>query len=71
MRNRVADAFAIPADNIKVWWEDKAEGGFTIKCELAKWSGVVDWKIIYIEEIAPDRIDGVDSQTTFDGYEDK
>lgn len=60
-----------PSDNVKVWWESKAEGGFTIKCELEKWKGTVDWRVMYIEEIAADRIDGTDSQTTFDGYEDK
>ncbi len=60
-----------PSDNVRVWWEDKAEGGFTIKCELEKWTGTVDWRIMYIEEIATDKIDGTDSQTTFDGYEDK
>jgi hypothetical protein len=60
-----------PSDNVKVWWESKSEGTFTIKCELEKWSGTVDWKIMYIEEIAAENIDGKDSQTTFDGYADK
>jgi hypothetical protein len=60
-----------PSDNVRVWWEEKAEGKFTIKCELSKWTGTVDWKVLYVEEIAADRIDGVDKQTTFDGYEDK
>lgn len=60
-----------PSDNVRVWWESKEDGAFTIKCELATWTGTVDWKVIYIDNIPVDQIDGVDSQTTFDGYEDK
>jgi hypothetical protein len=60
-----------PSDNVKVWWESKGDGTFIIKCEIEKWKGTVDWRVMYIEEIPVDQIDGQDPQKTFDGYEDK
>jgi hypothetical protein len=56
-------------DNVKVWWSDKSEGSFTINSELT-WSGSVDWKIIYVDEIPVDKVDNLDEQETFDQFED-
>jgi hypothetical protein len=30
-------------DNVKVWWENKTTQGFTLKCEISKWTGTVDY----------------------------
>lgn len=30
-------------DNVKVWWENKTKQGFTLKSEIEKWAGTVDY----------------------------
>jgi hypothetical protein len=60
-----------PNDNVKVWWDSKKAGKFTIMCESNSWKGKVNWKVMYDEEIPTKDIDGVDKQSTIDGYEDQ
>jgi hypothetical protein len=59
-----------PSDNVKVWWSDKGDGAFTINVELEQWTGTVDWRIIYVDEVPVENIDGIDEQETYDQFED-
>ena len=54
-------------DNIKLWWENKTENGFTIKCEIA-FSGFVDWSVYLEDNVPSDVIDSLDEDTTYDNF---
>lgn len=56
-----------PSDNIKIWWENKTENGFTVKCEINNWIGTVDWSILYYEDLKQETVESIlDEQTTYD-----
>jgi hypothetical protein len=57
-------------ENVKVWWENKSESGFTIRCEVENWEGTVDWKIILKEEIPATEINNMKKQETFEKYDE-
>jgi len=58
----------MPDQNVKVWWADKTENGFTIKVELETWTGSVDWQITLIDDIPSSEVDNLDTQETFDKF---
>lgn len=62
-----------PNDNVKVWWENKEDNKFTIRCEINKWYGYVDWRIIYILEIPREQLpeDTKHNQDTYQKFEEK
>jgi hypothetical protein len=60
-----------PSDNVKVWWESKSPGKFTVKCEMEKWYGIVDWKVLYTEEITVEGVNSVGKQESYDQFEEK
>jgi len=58
-----------PNDNIKVWWDNKTENGFTIHCEMNNWVGHVDWSIFYSEDLKKGAVeDNIDEQDTYDQF---
>ncbi len=59
-----------PNENIKTWWTNKGESGFTINVELS-WVGIIDWKIVRVVEIPETEIDTMDEQETFEQFEDQ
>lgn len=57
-----------PNDNVKIWWDNKTETGFTIHCEKT-WTGTVDWSIFYTEDLSKDTVEGsLGEQDTFDQF---
>jgi hypothetical protein len=58
-----------PNSNIKIWWSDKTETGFTINCEVGNWIGSVDWSIFYSEDLKKDAVENsLDEQDTYDQF---
>jgi hypothetical protein len=56
-------------DNVKVWWSDKTETGFTIHCEVDDWVGKVDWSILYFEDLTQEVVEGtLGEQDTYDQF---
>lgn len=63
-----------PSDNVRVWWDNKQENSFEIYCEVNKWKGEVDWKLIYIEDVSTQNsiIHSINSgKNTYDIFEEK
>ncbi len=58
----------MPDQNVKVWWDNKTENGFTIKVELETWTGSVDWQITLVDDIPSSEVDGLGTQETFDKF---
>jgi hypothetical protein len=58
----------MPDQNVKVWWDNKTESGFTIKVELESWTGSVDWQITLVDDIPSSEVDGLGTQETFDKF---
>ena len=58
----------MPDQNVKVWWDNKTETGFTIKVELETWTGSVDWQITLVDNIPSSEVDGLGTQETFDKF---
>lgn len=55
-----------PNANIKIWWDNKTETGFTINSEIP-WTGTVDWSIFYTEDLAQGAVeDSLTEQSTYD-----
>jgi hypothetical protein len=58
-----------PNNNVKIWWSDKTENGFTISCEINNWVGSVDWSIFYVEDISKDSSENnLGEQDTYDQF---
>jgi hypothetical protein len=56
-------------DNVKVWWTDKTETGFTLHCETDDWIGEVDWSILYFEDLSKEVVeDSLEEQDTYDKF---
>ena len=59
-----------PDQNIKSWWADKTATGFTIKVELEKWTGSIDWQVVLVDTVPPEEVDGISDDETFDKWDD-
>lgn len=46
-----------PSDNVKVWWTNKTESGFTIEVEFDSWTGSVDWQIVLVDDLPSEQVD--------------
>lgn len=58
-----------PNDNVKVWWDNKTETGFTIHCEMNNWKGQIDWSIFYSEDLKKDATESnLGEQDTYDQF---
>jgi hypothetical protein len=58
-----------PNDNVKIWWDNKTETGFTIHCEMSNWIGQVDWSIFYSEDLKKDAVESnLGEQDTYDQF---
>jgi hypothetical protein len=57
----------ICSENVKLWWENKTEKGFTIKCETS-FSGVVDWSIYLDDNLPSDAVDKIDEDITYEQF---
>ena len=59
---KLKDQYAViltPSANIKCWWSDKSETGFTINVEADTWNGVIDWSILYVEDLNREYVENV------------
>lgn len=55
-----------PNDNVKVWWTDKTNSGFTVECEIKNWRGIVDYTVVAKVKLEKDDIM---NKSIIDGYE--
>ena len=57
-------------ENVKVWWEDKEEDGFTIFTEIQDYNGEVDWHIMLKDEIPKEELDKMKKDETYEKFEE-